>query len=203
MTDADTDPLAYHWVFGDSANTNTTIGTVDHVYTNDCGPYAARVTVSDGQASTNSDLTVVVACQMQITHMQIKLNFRKASSDSCSFTAVTQPIPGFTPAGKLVTLDIGGQQSSFTLNAKNKGVNDYGSCTFNLFNKKAGNWKIHVNLARASLQGEAWADDGLTNAPASKNTVPLTAVVLVGNEAFAADKTLLYTAKAGKSGTAK
>ena len=204
VTATDADPLTYQWVFGDGANTNTTIGIVDHVYTNDyCGPYNARVAVSDGPASTNSDLTVVVACQMQITHMQIKLNFKKGSADSCSLTAITDPLPGFTPAGKLVTLDIGGEQSSFTLNAKNKGVNAQGSCTFNLFNKKEGSWKIHVNLARASLQGAAWADAGLTNAPASKNPVTLTVVVLVGNEAVAVDKALLYTAKAGRSGTAK
>ena len=49
------------WVFGDGVTTNTTIRIVDHVYTNDCGPYNARVTVSDGQASTNSDLTVTRA----------------------------------------------------------------------------------------------------------------------------------------------
>jgi PKD repeat protein len=204
VTATDADPLTYQWVFGDGANTNTTIGIVDHVYTNDyCGPYNARVTVSDSQASTNSDLTVVVACQMQITYMRIKLNFKKGSEDWCNLTAITDPLPGFTPAGKSVTLDIGGEQSSFTLNANNRAVNGHDSCTFNLFNKKANTWKLHVHLARASLQGAAWADAGLTNAPASKNPVTLTAVVLVGNEAFVADKALLYTAKAGRSGTAK
>ncbi len=204
VTATDADPLTYQWVFGDNANTNTTIGIVNHVYTNNyCGPYNARVTVSDGQASTNSDLTVVVPCQMQITHMQIKLNFKEVSADSCSFNAIIDPLPGFIPAGKLVTLDIGGEQSSFTLNARNRGVNTQGSCSFSLLDRKSGNWFIHVNLAKASLQGQAWTDAGLTNAPASKNPVPLTVVVLVGNEAFAADKTLLYTAKAGQSGTAK
>jgi hypothetical protein len=36
-----------------------------------------------------------------------------------------------------------------------------------------------------------------------RGSVTLPVIVLVGNEGFAANKTLLYTAKAGKSGTAK
>jgi PKD repeat protein len=202
-TDADNDPLAYQWVFGDGANTNTAIGIVNHVYTNDCGPYSASVTVSDGQASTNSDLTVVVACQMQITRMRADLNFRRASADSCSFTADLSLTNGFTLAGQRVTFDIGGAQSSFTLDAKNKAVNTQGRCAFK-FNKKNGNWTITVKLARSSFQG-AWADDGLVNADVRKpgNSVTLSVTVLVGNEAFVADKTLSYTAKAGRSGAAK
>jgi hypothetical protein len=173
------------------------------VYTNDCGPYSASVTVSDGQASTNSDLTVVVACQMQITRMRADLNFRRASADSCSFTADLSLTNGFTLAGQRVTFDIGGAQSSFTLDAKNKAVNTQGRCAFK-FNKKNGNWTITVKLARSSFQG-AWADDGLVNADVRKpgNSVTLSVTVLVGNEAFVADKTLSYTAKAGRSGAAK
>jgi PKD repeat protein len=202
-TDADNDPLAYQWVFGDGANTNTMIGIVNHVYTNDCGPYNASVTVSDGQASTNSDLTVVVACQMQITRMRANLNFRKAFADSCSLTADIGLPNGFSPAGKLVTLDIGGAQSSFTLDAKNKAVNTQGRCAFK-FNKKDGNWTITAKLARSNLQG-AWADDGLVNADVPKpgNPVTLSVTVLVSDEAFVADETLFYTAKAGRSGAAR
>jgi hypothetical protein len=54
------------------------------------------------------------------------------------------------------------------------------------------------------LQG-AWADDGLVNADVPKpgNPVTLSVTVLVGDEAFVADKTLSYTAKAGRSGAAR
>ena len=202
-TDADNDTLDYQWVFGDGVNTNTAIGTVDHVSTNECGPYNASVTVSDGQASTNSELTVVVACQMQIGKMQVKLNFRKPSADSCSLAANIVLPNGFAPAGKPVTLNIGGAQTSFTLDAKGRGVNVQGTCKLS-FNKKANDWTMKVTLSKTSLQAE-WADEGLVNADVPKRGTPVTftVIVLVDNEGFAADKSLMYTAKAGKSGNAK
>ena len=176
---------------------------VNHVYTNDCGPYNASVTVSDGHASTNSRLTVVIACQMQITKMQAKMNFRKLSADTCSFTAdITLP-DGFTPAGKSVTLDIGSVQLPFTLDAKNKAVTTHGSCTFK-FNKKTSDWTITAKLTRTDFQ-DAWVADGFVNAPVTKpgNPVSLSVTILVGNEAFAGTKSLSYTAKEGQSGNAK
>jgi hypothetical protein len=125
------------------------------------------------------------------------------SEDSCSLTALIVLPDGFTPAGKLVSLDIGGARSSFTLDTKNKAVNSQGHCTFK-FNKKTNNWTITVSLTKADLQ-DSWVAHDLVNAPVSKpgNPVILPVTVLVGNEAFAADKTLSYTAKAGQSGTAK
>ena len=89
------------------------------------------------------------------------------------------------------------------MDAKNKAVNTQGRCAFK-FNKKDGNWTITTKLARSSLQG-AWADDGLVNADVPKpgNPVTLSVTVLVGDEAFVADETLFYTAKAGRSGAAR
>jgi hypothetical protein len=202
-TDVDGNLLDYQWVFGDGNNANTLIGTVGHVYTNDCGPYNASVMVSDGQVSTNSGRTVIVACQMQITKMQVKLSFSKPNADSCSLTANIVLPNGFTTAGKSMTLDIGGAQSSFTLDAKGKGVNAQGSCGFK-FNKKTGGWTISVKLAKTNLQ-DAWEDDGLANTtlPKTGTSVTLTVAVLVDDEAFAADRTLLYKTTAGKSGSAK
>ena len=202
-TDPDGDPLAYQWVFGDGANTNTMMAVVDHVYTNDCGPYNAHVTVSDGQASTNSDLTVVVACQMQITKMQAKPNFARVNADACSLTATIDLPNGYIAAGKSVTVDIGGAQASFTLNAKGRGVSSQGTSRLK-FNKKADDWTVTVTLNKGHWQ-IPWAADGLLNAAVPKPGTPvtLTGVVLIDDQAFAADKTLHYTAKAGKSGVAR
>ena len=204
-TDADSDPLTYQWVFGDGASTNTAIDTVDHVATNVCGPYHASVTVSDGQNSTNSQLTVVVACQMQITKMQAKLNFKKSDADACSLTATNLDLPtGFTLAGKSVTLGIGGAQVSFTFDSKGHQVkNTQGTCKLS-FDKKTSTWTMKANLKKTDFQS-AWVDEGLVNADVPKpgTTVTLAVVVLVDNEAFMADKSLLYTAKAGNSGAAK
>jgi PKD repeat protein len=202
-TDVDGNLLNYQWDFGDGRNGNSLVAIVGHVYTNDCGPYNASVTVSDGQVSTNSGRTVIVACQMQITKMQVKLSFSKPNADSCSLTANIVLPNGFTTAGKSVTLNISGAQSSFTLDAKGKGVNAQGSCGFK-FNKKTGGWTISVKLGKTNLQ-DAWADDGLANTtlPKTGTSVTLTVAVLVDDEAFAADRTLLYRTAAGKSGSAK
>jgi PKD repeat protein len=204
-TDADGNALNYEWAFGDGHGGNSSVSIVGHVYTNECGPYNASVTVSDGELSTNSTRTVVVACEMQITKMQAKLSFSKSNADSCSFTANIALPGGFNLASKTVTVSMGGAQSSFTLDAKGKGKgkNALGTCSFK-YNKKTSNWTISVKLGKTNLQDE-WADDGFVNATVAKpgTSVVLTTAVLIDNEAFAADKTLLYTATAGKSGSAR
>ena len=69
---------------------------------------------------------------------------------------------------------------------------------------KTNDWTVTVKLKGGSWQ-IPWATAGLVNADVPKpgTSVTLTVAVLVGNEAFVADNTLLYTAKAGKPGTAK
>ncbi len=203
--DTDGNALNYEWVFGDGHGGNSSVFIVGHVYTNDCGPYNASVTVSDGELSTNSTRTVVVACEMQIPKMQAKLSFSKSNADSCGFTANIALPAEFNLASKTLAVSIGGAQSSFTLDAKGKGKgkNALGTCSFK-FNKKTSDWTIRVKLSKTNLQ-EYWADDGFVNATVAKpgTNVVLTTAVLIDNEAFAADKTLLYTATLGKSGSAK
>jgi hypothetical protein len=202
-TDADNDTLDYQWVFGDGASTNTAIGIVDHVSTNECGPYDASVTVSDGQASTNSELTVVVACQMQVTKLQVKTNFKKAGADSWNLTAIVALPDGFSLGGQSVTLEVGGAPAAFSLNAKGVGVNTQGNCHL-VFKKKTNTWTLTAKMQKGDWQ-DLWIKYGLVNAdvPKMRGSVTLPVIVLAGNEGFVADKTLLYTAKAGKSGTAK
>jgi PKD repeat protein len=203
-TDADNDVLDYQWVFGDGQSTNTLLGVVAHVYTNDCGPYAASVTVNDGQATTNSDLTVAVACQMQITKARADLNFRKPDADSCSLTANIELPQGFTVPGKSLTVDLGGAEVSFTFDSKGHQVkNLQGTCSLK-FNKKTNDWTVTAKLKKGSWQSR-WSEAGLGtgDVPRPGTPVTLTVIVLVDTEAFVADRTLLYTAKAGKSGTAK
>jgi PKD repeat protein len=204
-TEPDGNSLNYQWAFGDGHGGNSSVHIVGHVYTNDCGPYNASVTVSDSELSTNSTRTVVVACDMQITKMQTKLSFSKSNADSCSFTASIGLPTGFNLAGKAVTVSIGGAQSSFTLDAKGKGkgVNAQGSCAFK-FNKKTSDWTISVKFGKTNLL-EYLAGAGLVNATVAKpgTNVVLTTAVLIDNEAFATDKTLVYTATAGKSGSAR
>ncbi len=204
-TDVDGDSLEYQWVFGDGDRTNTTIGTVEHVYTNECGPYSASVTVSDGQASTNSDLTVAVACQMRITKLQVNLDFTKTNSDSCTLEGVFELPADYSFAGKTATLDVGGAEVSFTLPSKGGSAHN-GQSTFSerTFNEENGLWTVKATLKKGSWQ-DAWAGQGLVNAtiPSPGVFVQLQVILLIDNEAFVADQLLNYTAKAGKSGTAR
>jgi len=202
-SDSDGNLLSYHWDFGDGRSGNSSVDTVGHIYTNDCGPYSASVTVSDGQVSTNSDRTVIVACQMEITKLLAKVNFKKTNADSCNLVAKIALPTDFATDGKSVSVDIGGADSSFTLNTKGKGLNAQGNCLLK-FNKKTGLWKATVNLRKANLQ-DFWADEGLINTTTGKTGiyVTVTSALLVNDEGFAADRTLRYKANFGKTGTAK
>ncbi|MGD0059099.1 MAG: hypothetical protein ABSD58_06730 [Verrucomicrobiia bacterium] len=88
-------------------------------------------------------------------------------------------------------------------NGKGHSINDYGNCQPS-YNKKTGLWTIKATLKNGSWQ-DAWANDGLTDTTIRSpgESVQLSVVHLIGNERFAADPTLTYTAKAEKSGNAK
>jgi hypothetical protein len=204
-TDADGDLLDYQWVFGDGASSNTTIGTVEHVYTNECGPYNASVTVSDGHASTNSDLAVVVACQMQITKLQANLNFAKTNADSCTVKGWFELPASYSFSNKLATLDIGGAEVSFTLTKKGSGHN--GSSTFSkpTYNKKTGLWKFSATLKKGFWQ-TPWAGYSMINSNIPKPGVLVPnfpAILVLDTDAFMGTTNLHYTAKQNKSGSAK
>lgn len=207
-TDADGDPLTYFWTFGDGTTSGATspVSTVSHAYTaTNCGPYAASVSVSDGLVATSSNLTVTVACELPIASLQTKLNFAKPNADSAKLKATPQLTDCVSLAGKVVTLDIGGAQLAFTLDAKGRGINAQGKGTCRFTHKaKTGVCTFTATLSHGSW-ANTWATHGLANTtiPKPGTVVTLPVILLVGDEAFMADKTLNYTAKINKSGTAK
>jgi len=205
-TDIDNDSLEYQWVFGDGDGSNTTIGTVEHVYTNECGRYNASVTVSDGQASTNSDLVVAVACQMQITKLQVKLNFAKTNSDSCTVQGKFELPADYSFSNKLATLDIGGAEVSFILpNKAGSARNGQSTLSKPTYNKGAGLWTLKASFKDGFWQTE-WADYGMISSNIPKPGVLVTnfpLIFVVDTEAFMQTTNLHYTAKSGKTGAAK
>jgi hypothetical protein len=203
-TDPYSGALSYRWTFGDGATSDWSAGnTVLHAYTADCGPYSASVTVSNGFAATDSGFTVAVPCLLDITKLQAKLNFAKANADSCSLNATLDLGASFSPAGKTMTLDIGNAQISFTLDSKGRGVGYQGTCRLT-YNKKTGIWALTAKLRSGDWQS-SWAAYGLVDAAVSPLGVPVKfpVVAVVGNEAFASEKLLVYKAKPGKSGSAR
>jgi len=196
--------LSNQWLFGDGTSSGwSTLGTVLHAYTTNCGPYTARVTVSDEQATTSSNLNVAVACQLTITKLQVKLNFAKPNADSVGLSGTLDVGTNFNVTAKLVTLDIGGAQLAFTLNAKGRGANAFGSCKL-AYNKKTKLWTLSAQLAKGFWQ-TAWATSGLENSTVSKPgvSVTVTVIVIIDTEAFAGERTMLYTATLNKYGSAK
>ena len=199
--------LSYQWQFGDGVTNNESpFSTAQHAYAiNNCGPVTASVTVSAGGASITSNLTVAVACQLAVSKVQAKLNFAKENTDGYSLTAVAQLSPDFLTAGQTLALDIGGAQETFTLDSKGRGVNEQGTCRLafsKATKKRAAVWTVTIKLSHGAF-GSAWAAYGLTDSTTNNASVNLPVVLTVGDEAFADDTMLLYTAKSGKSGTAK
>ena len=100
-------------------------------------------------------------------------------------------------------LDIGGAQVPFTLDARGRGVSSFGTCEL-AYNKRTRQWTLNANLVNGSWQ-TPWAAHGLVNATIPKPGVSVTmpVVVLIGDEAFADERTMRYTATKNQSGSAK
>ena len=208
----DNNLLRYQWIFGDGQTSVwSTAAEATHVYgINNCGPYTASVTVSNTQAAINSNLSVSAACLLPITKLQLGVSFSKANADSGSLTA-TLPLPGITNltqlTGRTVLVDIGTAQVLFTLDNKGRGLQAVGTCRL-AYTKptktKPGYWTVTFALSKGTWQA-TWAVFGLDNAthksPGVSVTLPV--VVVVGDEAFAAEASLHYTATLNKTGTAK
>jgi len=201
-SDPDGNALAYLWTFCDG--TTNTAPVVAHQITN-AGPCLVNILVSDGQLATSSNLTVFVAWAMTVTNVQAKLNFTKLNGDSCRLTGTLDLGDGFSVTNKLITLDVGGAQVSFTLDAKGKGrgVSSFGSCKLKQ-NKKTGLWSFSATMKKGSWQ-DTWSSSGLVNATIRPPGVPvqLRVILVIDDQAFTADAAPTYTAKAGRSGLAQ
>jgi uncharacterized repeat protein (TIGR03803 family) len=198
--DADGNPLSCAWNFGDGSTSTDCNPT--HSFTN-CGAYPVSVAISDGIATTTTTTSVSVACAMSVTNFQAKLNFAKPNLDSCRFKATPQPGNCTNLTGVVATLDVGGVQVTFALDVKGRGVSTNGSCRLS-YKKKTGECAFSASLNHGSWQS-AWAGYGLVNTNYAKPGVAVTLPVtlVIGDEAFMAEKPLHYTATAGKSGLAK
>jgi T5SS/PEP-CTERM-associated repeat protein len=199
----DTNSLNYLWDFGDGATNDPC-----HVFTN-CGPHEVSVVVSDPFASTNVTSTVAVGCLLDITKMQVKLNFARTNSDSCTLTATLEDlVAGYDLTNKVVTLDVGGAQVPFTLDkkGKGKGVNPSGNGSCKLaYNKRTHLWTLTANLKKGSWQ-TPWANYSMINSNIPKPGILITnfpVISVLDTNAFVGIRNLHYTAKYGKSGSAK
>ena len=82
-------------------------------------------------------------------------------------------------------------------------MSSFGSCKL-AYNKQTGQWALTANLAKGTWRTQ-WAAYGLANTTMPKSGVWVTmpVVVVIGNDAFADERPVLYTATKDKSGAAK
>lgn len=219
--DPDHNPLTYLWIFGDGAtNAESAVSFATHAYAiSNCGPYTTSVTVSDGQLSVRSNLTVAVACALltnrPVWRLSATVHFTQLSNDTARLAARMDLGTALNVSNQVVTVDIGGAQRSFNLDPKGRGIlplrNSKGQTIGSLgvcrltYNPHTALWTFTATLSRGTWQAP-WDAYGLhdTNITARANyqvTLPVT--VLVGSDAFAAEPQLHYTATHTKFGTAK
>ena len=208
----DNSRLRYQWSFGDGVTSAWSAAAVaTHVYaTNNCGSYTASVTVSNDQSAVSSNLSVSAACQLTITKLQVGVSFIKTNADTGALTAKVV-LPGVTNVIQLthgpLLVDIGNAQVPFTLDSKGRDVNAFGTCRL-AYTKptktKLGYWTATIALSKGDWRA-TWAVFGLDNATHKSPgiSVILPVAVVIGTEAFAAEKQLHYIATPNKTGTAK
>jgi len=198
--------LSYQWSFGDGATSDfLPTNIVEHVYTNDCGPYAASVTISNGVAVTTSNFDVMVACLLTLDKVQPKLDFAKTNEDSCAVEGSFPALSNTVFAGKVATVDIGGASLTFTFPAKGNAVNSHSTLKKPTYNKTSKLWKFKATFKDGSWQ-TPWAEYGMINSNVPKPGVLVTnlpVILLLDTDGFMATTNLHYTAKEHKSGEAK
>ena len=140
---------------------------------------------------------------LSITKMQVKLNFAKTNSDSCTLKATLDLGTGCNLTN--ATVNVGGANVPFILDSKGKGVSSFGNCKL-AYNKKTGLWTLTVKLTKGSWQTQ-WYAYNLTNEdvarPGRSVTMPVDVAIIGTTDIFAGERTMLYRAKWNKSGIAK
>lgn len=197
-------PIGYQWQFGDEiTNAATPLASAFHAYGTNCGPYLASVTVSNGYASVTTNLAVAVACEMTVNALQLKSNFAKLNADVATLIATPDLGEGFDPLGQVLALDMGNAQVQFKLNKHGAGVSASNTARLS-FHKQTRVWTLKVRLRQGNWHA-SWASFGLVDATIQGpgQTVTMPVVVLAGDQGFAANHSLNYTAIVHKAGLAK
>jgi hypothetical protein len=189
-SDPNGNPLGCLWDFGDAQTSSDC--EPSHVFSN-CGPHEVTVVVSDGIASVTTSLIVSVMCPFsqlpKPASLKMKSNFLPGKLDTAALKAFVDIPPGFSVTNTAMSVEVAGAVVPFTMNAKGRAVNAFS--TIKLSHKGRGTsmvWQVSANL-----KGDwdaVWQNYGLTNA-----------TVTAMPESFYIDKSLLYKATVGKSGT--
>jgi len=135
--------------------------------------------------------------------LQIKLNFAKESQDSIALGGTLMVEGGFTPAGETVIVEVGGIARMYTLDSKAQ------------FKSKTASFGVKTKLGTSTFQSAKFAwktkgdfaadfeDEGLTDTNVLGVSREINVTILLGENLFKATQFVKYSAKQGKSGSAK
>lgn len=172
-----------------------------------CGGTCPADSVCRNDASSGvPGCACIVAEELVVSKMSVKLNFKKADSDSIQLQALVSIPDDYSPTGDRVAVDVGGVVKSFVLDEKGKAKTD--TEQVKLAVKKSGgavlaqDAKLTVKFKKGSFADEL-GDEGLVDA--TLENVPVEVDVVVDAAAKPRKKrvALTYTAKQGKTGSAK
>lgn len=142
-----------------------------------------------------------VAQSLKVSSLRVKMNFGKSSRDGCAVAGTIPDLPAdFSVKNLAATLDVGASMLSVTLDAKGRGKSRNGS--LQLKHSTKGGWQFRASTKNGSCT-EPWGDGGLTDTTVKNQSVDLPVTLTLGSQTFAGSKSLKYSAKEKRTGTAQ
>lgn len=144
---------------------------------------------------------------LDLKQVAIKLNFASGGKDSIAVSGTLPIAAGFQAAGQKMIVDVGGVVQAFTLDAKGGAKVGKSSLKLSIKAKKGVVAEQTSKFAVKMMSGTfatMLADEGLTGAADAKSqSASVKVSIIFDGMVFQAAKSMLYTAKAGKTGSAK
>ena len=140
---------------------------------------------------------------MTITRLKLLANFDpgKQTRDKIALKAEVPLSTSFDPAGKTLTLDVGGALTSFTFDERGKAVITEGASKLKY--RKNTDSGLLVAKIKIGSYASAWADEGLTDETVIDKSVTINVTVTLDGSPYSANKQMLYRARQGKKGMAR
>lgn len=134
-----------------------------------------------------------------VKSLKLTTNFAKPDRDAVSLSGAVQLSSGFTPNGKAVVLDVGGQVFNFTLDDKGNAVVAEGKFSLK---QKTGRAEFKARLKNGDFQG-SWVDEGVVDGDFKKEPLEMDVALTIDGVPYGGTVQLEYSAKAGRLGKAK
>jgi len=205
-------PVTISWDFGDG--TSQTGDSVTHAYTA-VGTYTVAATAHNDGSPVTQTISLQIFAPSTFTTQKggVKFNFKTHQDTLTLSGAITLP-DSFSPAGKAISVTIGGYSKTLMLNAK--GATSDANNLFSLSGKiKSGvftspNVKLTMTLKKQDLYDNLTTFGFTTSASKSSPPVQIAALVIIyagpgatNGDAFLTQPAFSYTATVGVSGTGK